>query len=37
MMWQPWAAYTLTEVASSLKGVLPQARRSASTRKIGIS
>jgi peptide/nickel transport system substrate-binding protein len=25
MMWQPWAAYTLTEVADNLKGVLPQS------------
>jgi peptide/nickel transport system substrate-binding protein len=25
VMWQPWAAYTLTEVANNLKGVLPQS------------
>jgi peptide/nickel transport system substrate-binding protein len=25
VMWQPWAAYTLTEVADNLKGVTPQS------------
>jgi peptide/nickel transport system substrate-binding protein len=25
VMWQPWAAYTLTEVADNLKGALPQS------------